>query len=701
MRAAPPVAGRTRTPYRGPLVAAGGPGRSVVTAVGNRKAWLSVLIAAAVLWTAMCLRYSASAGRLAQPPLYDDVAYLMDGARRASRLDSGGVRRLAADLRERAPKSPYSTIVATAAFLLLGPVTWGPYLSNVLVVLALVYAAARAARGVGLPTWAACGLALLALRLPMAARAASEFRPDLLSGLLAAIGVLAALGPRRAGSFAVGMWFGAAIFVKPTAAPAVGVLWAASAGAGLWIAARERPGPGRVRWWVEGMLVGLAGLAVLPAIYAPIGAGFTWTYLKFNLWGPGLRLWVQEMTLGEELAYYVTGRGGVFMFGSLGPVLVGLALLDFALGALRRERAERWRGAACLGVLALSYAVAVATPIKNVFFGAQFHALLVVLAARGLARLLMLWPRGGGVPAGWGVMLRGGALGALALAALWTFRMPGRFPAADPYWRAEVSGLYDDIYNAVRERLPRDRHGYLFLTYTGFINSANLQYRAEQDRLRLTVRSAEMQDRPEKYAPWIKQADLVLALPEGTSHDIGRFPSVKMLDASLAYLESRADLVRVATFPVRDSRRRDEPGRRPPEYVLFAKREPFEGWTAVTGMSLRRAINDPNVPGGVYRGRWGGTILAVESEGGGAATLRLSCRTVARDPVTMTASVNGAAVGRLEVAGRTRWYDLAVPITLARGRTEVWLAFEGSGDNIPVEFRLLRVETPGEQPNAW
>jgi hypothetical protein len=547
---------------------------SVSTPPGIGKSWLVVLVAAAVAWTALCLRYASTQGRLAQPPVFDDVAYLMDGARRAAALHTGGVSGLVSDLRARAPKSPYSTIAATTAFLVIGPETWAPYLSNVLVVLALLYVTARAARGAGLPAWAAVGVALLVLRLPIAQKAAAEFRPDLLSGLLATIGVLAALegGGGAWRRFRVGMWFGASIFAKPTATPAVLVLWAAAMGAGLLIEAFDRRPQHPVGWCTGGMLASLAGVTVLPALYAPVGAEFTWKYIEFNLWGPGLALWLRDMSLLDQVLFYITGPGGDFMFGSLGLLLVALALMDLLLGLGRGAAApQRLRVAASFAVLLLTYAIVVRTPIKNVYFGAQFDAMLVALAARGLARVLALWPRAGALRVG--LAVRGGVLAALAVASACTFVMPGRFPSANPRWRSEVNGLYDGIYEQVRGRVPPGRPSKVFLTFTGIINSANLQYRAYLDRLPITIESAEMMDKPEKYARRIEQADLVLALPEGTSHDIGRFPSLQMLDDALAYLDSRPDLVRVATFPIRVSKGRDAPGKYPPEYVLFAKRD--------------------------------------------------------------------------------------------------------------------------------
>ncbi|MCC6659895.1 MAG: hypothetical protein IT437_03315 [Phycisphaerales bacterium] len=532
--------------------------RAAVTAV--------ILLAVITAWTTVCIRGSLRSGRLLLPPGFDDIAYQLDAARRIDQLHREGFGGFVHGLWQRPPKSVYSTGADMAAIALIGDQPWAPYATNALVIGVLLWSVWRTGAALGL--FSRVMLTLLTLALPMANRAVTEFRPDILSGLLVAAGCVLVLEPRFAGwrrAFLVGIVFGAGAFVKPTAAPAVGVIACAALGLGCAVSQRRGPVAERVFGWLEGMIAGGIGAAILPGLYAIIGTGFTVDYLRYNLWGAGRGLWVREMSTASSFLYYITGPGGDFMLGPAAVPLLVLALAGGVCGCIRLNGAERARAAAGVALLVLTYVIATATPIKQVFFGVQFQALVILLAAgtvaRGAVRLDHLRPR---IPIG------GAALAAcfLAACALGIPRLQNPPPAPRV---AEINAIYDDVAEAVRDYARPRPHTYVFLTFVGGVNSANLGYRALRAGLPVEVASADGQSRPEGFGPWLKKADLVLALPAGTTFDIGRMPTGRMLDESLEMMLGRPDFRVLRRFPLRRVLPRPYKGALPPEVVLFER----------------------------------------------------------------------------------------------------------------------------------
>src|SRR5688500_3869067 len=66
----------------------------------------------AVAWMALILQSSIVQGRLAIPPMFDDVAYLLDSARRVNVLYEHGTLAAVEGYFEKPPKSPYATLAA-------------------------------------------------------------------------------------------------------------------------------------------------------------------------------------------------------------------------------------------------------------------------------------------------------------------------------------------------------------------------------------------------------------------------------------------------------------------------------------------------------------------------------------------------------------------------------------------------------------
>jgi hypothetical protein len=70
-------------------------------------------------------------GRLAVPPLYDDVYYFVDALERVRLLEGSGLWAVISNAIAAPPHAPYSTIAAGLAFLVIGPYPAAAYFMNV------------------------------------------------------------------------------------------------------------------------------------------------------------------------------------------------------------------------------------------------------------------------------------------------------------------------------------------------------------------------------------------------------------------------------------------------------------------------------------------------------------------------------------------------------------------------------------------
>lgn len=550
-----------------------------------RRNWpaIAALGAASVVWTATYLRHSWRQARLVLPPLYDDVVYLLDGARRVAGLHDGGLVGLVRSLVEYPPKSLIATVHATLAFLLFGVHEWAPYLFNIFVVFAILLSAEWAMRP--LPAWPRVGVCLLLLGCPILGRAVNEFRPDFYGAFALAAAAFAALdrpllGSSRGRLFLLGLLVGVSVAAKPTATPAALVLAGLAFGLGIVIDLR-----GTARGEQAGRAIGWVafGASVLPLMYAPFGAESTWTYVEHNLFGPGAELWTPDLTPEEGLLYYLTGDGGRHMLGYYALPLLGLALFGLGYRGAVGSREDRWRSAALFVVFLASWAIPTLTPIKHGLFGLQFHALLILLAARGVREMLTARMVVLGVPVAIPLARVAIPLAAVtAAAAVWlaAVRLNARgTPARATHIRA-VHANYDQVYVAIRDRLGQEKGGGdVFLTFTGWINKTNLGYRAARDRLPIRLDSREGVKQPKQYRDHLQEAELVLAMTAGTGHEVGKFPSLKILDDSIDMLDADPAFERVAVFPVTHIRPGTAPGRYPPAYILYARRVPAQPTT--------------------------------------------------------------------------------------------------------------------------
>src|ERR1043166_232184 len=144
-------------------------------------AW-SVLAVLALFHVLATLGHSLRAGPLSIVPLYDDVAYLLDGLDRLEAFDGTGLFGLVRSLIHAPPHAPISALVSTLGFALTPNGRFGSYTLCGIWVVAVLMLGAHILRG--LPSMSRAGLLCALLAVPMMSLLVATIRPDASWGLL-------------------------------------------------------------------------------------------------------------------------------------------------------------------------------------------------------------------------------------------------------------------------------------------------------------------------------------------------------------------------------------------------------------------------------------------------------------------------------------------------------------------------------------
>jgi hypothetical protein len=190
------------------------------------------------------------------------------------------------------------------------------------------------------------------------------------------------------------------------------------------------------------------------------------------------------------------------------------------------------------------YLISTLTPVKQVFFGSPFQVLLIMAGVVSVRSVLEELGRAG--RARWaGAVVCGG----LAAASLGTFRWPN---AWGPRMRPEAVAARQavgDLASAIgkaTDGLPAR----VFLTFTGKINGPGLELECLRTGVRITSISREMATKVEQCRADLEWASLAVAVDSGSGLAAERFPSAKIMDDVILWLDGRPEWERVAAIPV-------------------------------------------------------------------------------------------------------------------------------------------------------
>jgi hypothetical protein len=224
----------------------------------------------------------------------------------------------------------------------------------------------------------------------------------------------------------------------------------------------------------------------------------------------------------------------------------------------------------------------------------------------------------------------------------------------------------------------------VLLTTNGTISPELLQYVALKSGIEdLRVYSPALSDDLTGFCQELERADLVLASEPGNSEVFPYLPSSAVQDKTLALVRARADFVERAAFPTLTGK----------AYVLFQRRKPFAGWTAIDGLLAEEGAspqwNSPRV-------RWGtgpSTRLRLEAREDGRYRLLLSLRShIAGQELAIL--LDSQVIGRHVFKEPNRFEDIELPVRLSAGSHELQLeytAWDPAPPRRAVLFKMLRI----------
>ena len=524
----------------------------------DRRTALTVLTLAAV-FTALCLQWSLTHGRLSQDSTYDDCAYLYDGGSRLNLLYERGFGAFFADAVCNPPHAPFTAYGATLAFALFGVHDWSPYVLNGMIVCALLGFVSYVARGLSL-RWRAA-LMVLPLTLPIGISVVHDYRPDSLCALLSVIGMylVAEAGAYRVGReqrrplIAGGMAFGLALWAKP---PVFGLtlLTAGLAAGGAWLAANlfdpqrnpRRAADSALRM---GVPVALACVLVAAPYYAVNGV-HVFRYFFYNTFNKNTDFWKMPGGWAGSAHYYVFGQAGDLLMGRGFYAWAVLYVLALGWVAWRRQFRELVLQAVLLLLAAASLAAVVYGRIENPFFGMTWVMVMVAACLRAWAFVFSTLDlaRGQGLLAGILVVSLGVSdLTLLRLRHSW----PQHNPAVDALTGTGHSinqRILDDISAEVARRGGHpDEPPMTFLTVTGFINEATLRWMAFREGRALAFSDLQTESRFEPFVGKIAAASFIVSGEDRTGGVFEIMPPWKLRFQLADYVaaEARAGQLRL------------------------------------------------------------------------------------------------------------------------------------------------------------
>ena len=343
------------------------------------------------------LGFSARHGRLAMVPVYDDVAYLIDGIKRLNAFDREGFAGLAISFLRDAPDrewphAPYSSLLATVGFAITPKNMLGAYaLSSIWVVvfLALLQRLLR-----GLPKLTQMGIMIASLALPMLATVIGSFRPDtywgLITGAVAVIVATRDLGRATlVETILTGLLVGGAALTKPDGMPpgsvVLGVGYLGSMAAALI------GGTATAKQIVTKTVIMLLGVAILVIPFLIVSGRDVLNYILTTM-VKNSAVWRTEGSLSWQLTYYLQPDLFFMAVGWLLPAGPVLLLAWLVTAGRSRDRAMFVRTLGVCASLLVAYAIPAITPFKAPFIGSLFYGTFIASAFWSLAQLLRAKP---------------------------------------------------------------------------------------------------------------------------------------------------------------------------------------------------------------------------------------------------------------------------------------------------------------------
>jgi hypothetical protein len=640
----------------------------------------------------MIIHYSRSYGRAIVGPLYDDVAYLVEGLEYAQLWQTQGWMECLERMHADPPHSPFGTLVAAVGFVIFGPVEWAAYAIMGLVVLLVMLAVDMLMRG--LPFHARVAGTLFALSFPITGTLVSDFRPDATAGLATGLGGVLMLiwSPflaSRRRQLITGLCFAVALLVKtPT------FVFTLYMFIGSWIVAAlcssetcHGPTVARRGWWSALWPYCLPVLLLAGPYYIAVGARMV-RYVYENVLGQNKEIWIRREPWLDLARYIWDGPGGQLMIGLHGYVVAGFAATA-CLVRLCADPEAVWRptfknGVAVAGLLFLAWLMPTLSRYGNPFIGATYAAILLFVGVLCLRAVFLSRPRWSGrwlghpsvvVIVGW----------AMVIVGLLAFHWPQKLGTKTTDWVVADNRIEREIYRALKEASAPDGYsGQVYVTGAATMNEHVLRFRALIDELPLRFFAKPYSANVTEHIAEIEKADYVVAGDQGTFRD-SPLPSYSVQGRILEALKADGHLRQLATISAYEGL----------NFYVFGRPPWFGGWDVATGLG---SLEGPYAPAGNRMVRWGlgaVTTMRLTSATPRGAEVELAGLTFIPEQ-TIELIVNGSALARMSIDPSDGFKHAIFAVSLSAGLNQVELRYKSWDHraNVPpmaVLFKQLRV----------
>lgn len=645
-----------------------------------------------IAFTLVSLQYSYLHGKLVLHPVYDDVGYMTDGLNWLDQIYQEGPAAVVAKYLRHPTHAPGSTFLAVVSFSLFGRHDWSCYAGNGLVIFALLMFVDRMLMGMRL--WQRVLVYLFVLSCRLCGTAIVEFRPDIPWGIaLAAACVLTVDHPLLRSSLrhklAIGALFGLALLIKPTTFPLTLALLGLSllvATVSDWRLAGRRP---KISELSRAWLIPFAVAAILAGWYYLASYKTLWGYIYSVMYGQYRDVYRVPGSLWFHLRYFITGRGGEFIFGRTLYTVAAAAAVGALTVLLTDSRERKYRLASLAAVIFVAYLEPALNRTKNEFFGASFQVLLLLGAVMALALLAERASRSRRRLSWEGILFL-----VLSLTGIAAFQFPrwngDRSSPGNVEYRRMVEWAYSQLRDA-----SDSNPATVFVTDEGFAcNAMTLQYFAKLNSVPLFFTTASGFDFSE-YPRAFALVDYVVACEPGNFDlkNMEKVPANQWQDKTLELIRSDKHFKQFASYRTLTGK----------SFFLFARRQPFGGWESASGLTHKDGPYPQfNVP--AYRvGLAPTTTLRFISKGGAIELLATGLTSCPGQQIDF--KLDGKPCGRYVFHETGSLEDIDLSFSAPAGPHELDLRYSKHQDHArqlqAVAFRqLLLLQPPAENDKS-
>jgi hypothetical protein len=466
-----------------------------------------------LLKTAVLLSNSYVYGRMAMPPVYDDVSYFVDALQRVDVFRAEGMRGVVDGLISSPPHSPYATLAAFAGFLVSGSARPAPYVVNALAIVVLTLLWLVFFRAGPLMAWI---IAITIISTGWFDDAVTIFHPDLIAGYGAAIVASLAIfqyevlttSRRRLVAGAVA---GLVLLIKPTALAMVLTLW----GVAFVVGALASRALG------ETLLASLRRFRVpfllIAVIAGPYFAHELLPLIRYNYLGfvTQRNTWIHLSAGANPWTFYIFSTAALFgvwlYFGAAVFVVVAGA-------AVRGSRVTLICFGGLLACLFILYIVPTLIPIQVMVYGGVLYGMVLVTGLVAVTRLKIFLPlieRMSGNSRTAAATLLLVAFGIVAV--FQTKDRQNRFP---PATINECAADYERIYSILREIAVRPAaSGSASRRVSAYFPTVAVaphayRFRGLQEGLDININLTPHETDPERVIGSARKADVIF-IPDG------------------------------------------------------------------------------------------------------------------------------------------------------------------------------------------